>query len=380
MDSLIKGVFPLKGVIQDYAWGGYTYLSELFGIDNTEKNPFAEYWVGVHPRGVARINQGEEWSRLDNYCKLPFLLKILDVNQMLSIQSHPNKTQAEIGFHKENSEGIALDAKHRIFKDDNHKPELMVAMGKFWLLHGFKSEDDIRSTIAKVPEFSGLIDKLSDGVKEFYTYLLQLTDFELVEILSPLKKRLSESAPKDKNSPNYWANLAFEDYGFDKGVFSIYFFNLVHLNDGEAIYQEAGIPHAYLEGKNIEIMANSDNVFRAGLTPKHVDAEVLLAHLDFSPVTPKIITSTAVNQYEKVFRSPAEEFEVSILDIDKEDYSITTHAEECFIVLDGDIQLTSNNKNQKFAKGDCFFSTKDEELKFNSSNVSTIVRASLPKS
>ena len=379
MASKLTGVFPLKGVIQDYAWGGKTFLSDLFNVENKEGKPFAEYWVGVHPRGIAQIETGGTWENLDAYCQLPFLLKILDVNQMLSIQSHPNKGQAEIGFAKENEEGIPLDAKHRIFKDDNHKPELMVAMGDFWLLHGFKSTDDIKSTIASIPEFKGLIAELEKGVKEFYTYLLNLSEDQLTGMLTPLQGRLAKQNPQNKNNPDYWANLAFNDYGFDKGIFSIYFFNLVYLKEGEAIYQEAGIPHAYLEGKNIEIMANSDNVFRAGLTPKHVDAAVLLAHLDFNAVIPKVISPVSITTNEQVYKSPAEEFEVRLIEISESDYSIKTIADECFIVLSGKTTVVSDNRIQFYTQGDCIYTTVGQEMIFKSALSAKIVRATLPR-
>ena len=378
MDKNLKGVFPLKGVIQDYAWGGKTFLSELFNIANKEQKPFAEYWVGVHSRGIAQIKRNGEWTDLSNYSKLPFLLKILDVNQMLSIQSHPNKEQAEIGFANEEKEGIPIDAKHRIFKDDNHKPELMVAMSDFWLLHGFKSEGDIKKTILSIPEYRDLQAHLEKGVKSFYTYLLQLSDEELVRILTPLKKRLATESPSDRNNPNYWAHLAFTDYGFDKGIFSIYFFNLVYLKEGEAIYQEAGIPHAYLEGMNIEIMANSDNVFRAGLTPKHVDAEVLLAHLDFSAVTPEIIYPTAVGDHEKVYKSLAKEFEVSIISLHDKDYQFTSRANECFIMLKGEMSVVSSQSTQNYVSGECMFSTEGEQIIMKPESNCKIVRATIP--
>ena len=378
MDKNIKGVFPLKGVIQDYAWGGKTFLSELFNIENKEQKPFAEYWVGVHPRGVAKILVDDQWVPLDKYRKLPFLLKILDVNQMLSIQSHPNKKQAEIGFIKEEKEGILIDAKHRIFKDDNHKPELMVAMGDFWLLHGFKSVEDIKSTIVSVPEFRDLEVQLDKGMKEFYTYLLQLDPEELSQILTPLKDRLTIEPPTDKNIPDYWAHQAFSDYGFDKGIFSIYFFNLVYLQEGAAIYQEAGIPHAYLEGRNIEIMANSDNVFRAGLTPKHVDAEVLLAHLDFSAVTPQIIKPSDLNENEQVYISPAQEFEVRLINAKSTDYHLTTSSDECFIILDGRATIVTNQSIKEYSQGECLFSTIGEEIIIKTASRCTLVRATLP--
>jgi len=378
MDENIRGVFPLKGVIQDYAWGGKTFLSQLFNVENKEGKPFAEYWVGVHPRGIAKIKYDNQWKNLDGFCKLPFLLKILDVNQMLSIQSHPNKKQAEIGYAKEEKEGIPKDAKHRIFKDDNHKPELMVALGDFWLLHGFKQEDDLRETIVSVPEFSSLLPVFDHGIKDFYTYLLQMEKDQLEKMLTPLKARLSIENSADKNSPDYWANCAFEDYGFDKGIFSIYFYNLVYLKEGEAIYQEAGIPHAYLEGKNIEIMANSDIVFRAGLTPKHVDVDVLLAHLDFRAVTPQVIEADMLNANEKVYKSPAKEFEVRVLSIEDEDYAITTTANECFIVLSGETTVVSDDRIEEFVQGECIYSTKGEDIVFKSAKESTIVRATLP--
>ena len=120
-----EGVFPLKGAVQHYAWGGKEFIPKLLGIENPDNNPFAEYWIGTHHRGVAQILKNEEWINLDQISSLPFLMKVLDVQQMLSIQSHPSKEQAELGFKTENQNGIHLDAFNRVFKDDNHKPELM---------------------------------------------------------------------------------------------------------------------------------------------------------------------------------------------------------------------------------------------------------------
>jgi len=378
MGKSAKGVFPLQGTVQNYAWGGADFISELFQIDNAEQKPMAEYWVGVHPRGMSQIYDQGTWRELNSIAQLPFLLKILDVNQMLSIQSHPNKDQAIIGYQKEEAQGISKDAKHRIFKDDNHKPELMVALSDFWLLHGFKSEGAIKSTFVAIPEFKSFESKLDKGIESLYTHLMQLEADQVKDLLTPLHDRLSSQHITDRDHPDYWAQLAFNDYGFDRGIFSIYLFNLVRLQSGEAIYQEAGIPHAYLEGKNIEIMANSDNVFRAGLTPKHIDVDVLLTHLDFSPVTPQVIKARSVNPNEKVYKSPASEFELRIIDLPEGDYHFQSKYDECFIVLSGQTIVVSDQSVQHYDAGQCFFVASAQDLIFKADTRTEIVRATLP--
>lgn len=378
MAEALKGVFPLQGAVQNYAWGGKDFIAELFGIDQTDQKPIAEYWVGVHSRGMAKIYYKGSWQELQYVSKLPYLLKILDVNEMLSIQSHPNKQQAEIGFANEERKKIPLNAKHRVFKDDNHKPELMVALSDFWLLHGFKSEEDIQQTISSVPEFKSLEVELQNGIESLYTFLMKLGEVQLEEMLTPLKVRLSKENPSSKDQPDYWANLAFDKYGFDRGIFSIYLFNLVQLKEGEAIYQEAGIPHAYLEGKNIEIMANSDNVFRAGLTPKHIDVDLLLAHLDFAPVVPQLIQSTLVNAIEKVYKSPAKEFELRVINLSIQDYRLNTKFDECYIVLKGGLTVVSDDRIHNFRRGDCFFVKALEDIIMKPQPDTKLVRATLP--
>lgn len=378
MAEMTKGVFPLKGTVQNYAWGGKDFIADLFELDNTENNPMAEYWVGVHPRGMSQVNNRGAWQDLNTLCQLPFLLKILDVEDMLSIQSHPNKKQAEIGFANEERAQIPLTAKHRVFKDDNHKPELMVALSDFWLLHGFKSKDEIQSTFRSVPELKSLEKELNNGIESLYTSLVKLDEEQLRNVLDPLKVRLNTEKSIDKDHPDYWARLAFDKYGYDRGIFSIYLFNLVHLKKGEAIYQEAGVPHAYLEGKNIEIMANSDNVFRAGLTPKHIDVDLLLSHLDFSPIIPKVIQANHLNNQERVYKSPAKEFEIRVLKLSEDDHHIETRYNECFIVLNGHVTVVSSRKIQDFEKGDCFFISAEEEVFFKPQTETQLVRATLP--
>ena len=121
----------LKGVVKKYDWGGYSYIANLLQISNDAKEPMAEYWMGVHPQGTSLIEQSEgQWTPLNSIVELPFLFKVLDVKDMLSIQVHPSKKAAAIEFANENEKGISLSAPNRNYKDANHKPELMVALLK----------------------------------------------------------------------------------------------------------------------------------------------------------------------------------------------------------------------------------------------------------
>lgn len=371
-------IHPLKGAIQHYDWGGYDFIPDLLSIKNKDQIPHAEYWIGSHHRGPAQIKIGDRWTDIREMKKLPFLLKILDVGDMLSIQSHPNKTQAEIGFKNENEAKIPLDAKHRVFKDDNHKPELMVALSDFWLLHGFKSMKDIKALLREIPPFQKLDIEATD-LKSLYSHIMRMENHESDKILQDLQSYLAHQDCTNKDETHYWANRAFEKYGLDKGIFSIYFFNLVKLLEGEAIYQEAGIPHAYLEGQNVEIMANSDNVFRAGLTPKHIDIDLLIDHLVFETIIPKIIHPKKYSSIEIVFISPATEFEVRQISLDSDEMTLLApNNSECYFVLEGAVKTVGQSGVQEFEKGDSFFVNEAGKFELKGKTRCKIIRALTP--
>ncbi|HFC00886.1 MAG TPA: mannose-6-phosphate isomerase, class I, partial [Phaeodactylibacter sp.] len=221
----MKKIYPLKAAVQNYAWGGTSFIPNLLNIQNADNQPFAEIWLGAHQRGPAQLNMDGEVFFLDKWLAqnpdalgekviekfgktLPYLFKVLDVNKMLSIQSHPTKKAAEIGFLKENKTGIPITAPHRNYKDDNHKPEVMVAMTDFWLLHGFQSEEAIEQILANVPEFEKLLfffQKIKPKEREskifqFYKYLMTMPVEEVDEILKPLGERLNIAFTKNKIS------------------------------------------------------------------------------------------------------------------------------------------------------------------------------------
>lgn len=371
-------LYPLKGAVQHYAWGGKEFIPNLLHISNQEQSPFAEYWIGTHHRGPAQVKINTEWTDIREISKLPFLLKILDVDDMLSIQSHPNKRQAEIGFERENNMGIPIDAKHRVFKDDNHKPELMVALSDFWLLHGFKSIEDINLILDSIPPFHCLKTELTD-LKNFYGYLMRMTSEQCDTVLLSLQSFLKTIDCTNKDEAHYWAAKAFDKYGLDKGIFSIYFFNLVTISPGDAIYQEAGIPHAYLEGQNVEIMANSDNVFRAGLTPKHIDIELLIDHLNFDPIIPNVIQAQTSAAHEVVYKSPATEFEVRLITLsDEQHMTCTSQSSECYFLLDGAVKIDIGDSSQVFKKGESFYLGTQIQFNITGLEESRVIRALTP--
>jgi mannose-6-phosphate isomerase len=392
-------IFALEGVVQHYAWGGTSFIPNLIKAKNTNNQPFAELWMGTHHRGPSTITQGEnKWDLRDYFKahpkalgnqtiekfgeKLPFLFKILDVNAMLSIQSHPTKKQAEIGFSNENEIGIPLTAKHRNYKDDNHKPELMVALTDFWLLHGFQSIEKIDHIVKNVTGFESF-GKIweQQSIAALYQHIMELPQEDINQLLKPLHKELiSKEQELQKNQADFWALKAFQQYttpegNYDRGIFSIYLFNLVFIEKGGGIFQDAGVPHAYLEGVNVEIMANSDNVFRGGLTPKHVDVPELMGNLVLSPVVPNIISGESVSASEVYYPTPAPDFGLSQIQLKQgQIHDETAQSAQICIVMNGTVIAG----NQQFTKGQSFFIPAATNYQLSTEKETIIFKAFVP--
>ena len=398
-------VYALKGVVQHYAWGGNRFIPNLLKVENTTDVPYAEYWMGTHPKGPSKVKTAKGDLLLSDLInlepskklgffpaikfnnRLPFLFKVLDVKKMLSIQAHPIKAEAEKGYKRENEEGIALDAPNRTYRDDNHKPEVMVALTDFWLLHGFRPTDEIQEVL-EIPEFQSLVSYFQNtDIFQIYKAIMEMPQERVNDVLAPLWDRLKPLYDKgklEKKTPDYWAALAFCDYTqngqYDRGIFSIYLFNLVHLKKGEGIFQQAGVPHAYLEGGNMELMANSDNVFRGGLTQKHIDVPELLKHLVFDPVYPIRLSGTSVSPLEKIFKTPAPDFELSQLTISQRDtYRFTNpKSAEILILMEGTATVHAENKYLHLSSGACFFVEAGTSYTITTSENCQLFKAKVP--
>ena len=397
-------LYRLKGKIQHYAWGGFDALPQLLNQKNEDQKPFAEYWLGAHPLHSSVVetaggtlplvqlinsNKGAFLGErvLKHFQSFPFLLKVLDVRQMLSIQVHPDKASAEKAFTVENAQGIAPDAPNRNYKDDNHKPELMVALSDFWLLHGFKPEGVLKELLSSEPDFQFLLQTFEqEGYKGLYQRVMTMPQEEVNQVLQPVMERilpLYRNGELQKKHEDFWAARAVEtfckDGNYDRGIFSIYFFNLLHLKKGEGIYQPAGLPHAYLEGQNVEIMANSDNVLRAGLTDKHIDIAELMKHVQFTATEPAIIRA-GEEAAETVYKSAAAEFELSRYALTSgAAHQWTTTGPEIVLVLEGSLQLSAAGTSLPLQKGEAAFILPGSGVAAQSGGKAVFFRAVVPE-
>ncbi|PCH99485.1 MAG: mannose-6-phosphate isomerase, class I [Flavobacteriaceae bacterium] len=397
-------LFTLQGELQNYAWGGSTYISNLLGIESKGEK-YAEYWLGAHVNAPSVLSTPEGNQPLDAYLnlnlskslgtdvaekfgRLPFLFKVLDVNDMLSIQVHPTKLEAEKGFRNENEKGIALNAPNRNYKDDNHKPEIMVALSEFWLLHGFLAESQLTERLKNTPEFVDLLSVFEEeGFFGLYKCVMEQSVEESNQLLQPLVDRilpLYQEGKLHKTSPDYWAakavDMAVDTSVLDKGIYSIYFFNIVKANKGEAIFQDAGIPHAYLEGQNMELMANSDNVLRGGLTPKHVDVPELLKHMNFEETIPTIILGEMQEDcLERIYKCPVPDFELSQITLSMTDlYKSNAKSAQILIVIEGEVVIVEGDSTLILDKGGSVFLMAESEYQISSPSSAVIYKATAP--
>lgn len=336
-------IYKLTPALQPYAWGGYDYIATLLR-QSPDGTPKAELWYGDHPQAPALIHENGQTLPLNHWLKahpealsdhsrarygnrLPFLLKILDVRLPLSIQLHPDKAQAQAGYTFEEQQNIPADKRNYV--DDNHKPESMIALSDFWLLHGFAPLDVIKARLAARPSLAPLLKDLqTQGLAETYRRIMTANPAQLTAWLAPL---LAQHAPDNPENPDYWLHhtvgaMNIPRDTLDPGLLSFYLFNIVRLTEGEGIFQAARLPHAYLRGQNIEIMAASNNVLRAGLTPKHIDIPELLRIIDSTPVTPHILPPS------DTYPAPVDDYTLRTVRIDA-GRTWTYRAEEASILL-----------------------------------------------
>ncbi|MGW1396445.1 mannose-6-phosphate isomerase, class I [Streptomyces nigra] len=316
----------LDNTVRPYAWGSTTAIPRLLGVEPTGE-PQAEMWMGAHPGAPSRTARGtlaevieadpERELGAATVAKfgprLPFLLKLLAAGAPLSLQVHPDLTQARQGYEDEERRGIPVDAGHRNYKDANHKPELICALTEFDGLCGFR--DPVQA--------AGLLDALGVDSLKPYVDLLHARPEEaaLREVLTAIltadrdamAHTVAEAAAActrlgGEHTP--YAGIAHH-YPGDPGVIAAMLLNHVRLQPGEALFLGAGIPHAYLSGLGVEIMANSDNVLRCGLTPKHVDVPELLRIVRFEAGDPGVLRPEAAPDGEEVYETPIDEFRLS---------------------------------------------------------------------
>ncbi|WP_279193185.1 mannose-6-phosphate isomerase, class I [Corynebacterium stationis] len=338
----------LNSATRTYSWGSKTLIPHLQG-KAASNYPIAELWYGAHPAGPATIEDeplnaviaadpqaalGENVAaEFDG--KLPFLLKILSADEPLSLQAHPSKEQARQGFARENSQNVAMDAPQRSYKDDNHKPELIVALTDFYAMAGFRPlvhtrelfnaldcEELNRYTSMHIAEGRLTKEEEADNLRALFTTWITIpaaTRRELISALMESSKQLLTTL----NSTS-WMRPVLETiielnelYPGDVGVLGALLLNHVQLSPGEAIYLNAGQLHAYVRGLGVEIMANSDNVLRGGLTPKHVDVPELVKVLSFNTISDPRVEQISLSDSAQVlnYPVPVEEYTLTRCDL-----------------------------------------------------------------
>lgn len=366
--------------VQNYAWGSKTALTDLYGIANPNNLPMAELWMGAHPKSSSKIEDasGQVRSLRDvieankaallgdkvaqRFGELPFLFKVLCADQPLSIQVHPNKQASEIGFAKENAAGIPLDAAERNYKDPNHKPELVFALTPFLAMNAFREFSEIISLLQPVAGAHNAIAHFlenpnADALSQLFASLLNMQGEEKSHALAVLKAALDSQ----QGEPWETIRLISEFYPDDSGLFSPLLLNVVKLNPGEAMFLFAETPHAYLQGVALEVMANSDNVLRAGLTPKYIDIPELVANVKFAAKpAAELLTQPVKNGAELDFPIPVDDFAFSLHDLSSAETSVAQESAAILFCVEGEATLHKGEQRLVLKPGESAFVAANE--------------------
>jgi mannose-6-phosphate isomerase len=357
IDKLQARPYQLKNTIQHYEWGkrnDQALIANLLGLKPEHDKPYAELWIGTHPKGPSQLIDPDEgiielveWISENQEVRLgyletaqtppglPYLFKVLSAAESLSIQAHPNKQQAK-QLHED-------DPYH--YPDDNHKPEIAIAIDSLDALVGFISQTDYTALLDTLPPLNELLNNsrtATPNLKQDVMILLRLWDAKPEAIKICLALIHKQFSSKEHSSEQETLFLAQSDiHGQDDiGLLFLLLLNRVHLGPGEAIFLPPGVPHAYLHGNIIECMANSDNVVRLGLTKKFCDAKALSNILNFGD-TIDYSVNTQQSDGIKKYLTPTQEFSVQSLNLEDEESKIFTENTSLvlFLVLEGEVSV-----------------------------------------
>ena len=392
----------LKNIVKEYSWGSYTAIPKLLGKRPPYDKPQAEVWIGAHISASSMVKSGSKWEALkdliDKYpdeflgkeCakkyggQLPFLLKIIAAKEPLSIQAHPNRTMAKKGFKRENRLGIPLDSSGRNYRDNNHKPECLCAISGFEALCGFRRVSETVLLLKKAcPEtLKKQINELKNntnpsGLKSFFTSVMTMDNDRKKSVVSEAFRNAGIFA--DENPAFKWVSVIAGKYPSDIGAIAPLFLNYVYLEPGQAMFIQTGQLHTYLEGVALELMADSDNVIRGGLTPKHVDVQELLNIVKFKQLKTGIILPEK-NRNESIYKTPAGEFVLSAINVtNSETYtSPEKRSVEIILCIEGRAVI-AGSEDDKFnmAKGKSVIIPASVK-KYGISGKATLYKAAVP--
>jgi mannose-6-phosphate isomerase len=374
----------LTGVIQPYAWGSPTAIPELLGVEPTGE-PQAELWFGAHPLAPSLV-EGEPLDKVVAHdpvsvigqasveafgSRLPFLLKIIAAAQPLSLQAHPSREQAEAGYAREQAAGVPRDAPHRTYRDGWPKPELLCALVGTEALCGFREPGETFHLFQELAVGSALelVAPLADAgvpaaerLRVVFSRLLRLTPDERTVISEIVRAAGAVQGPDDLVSFACTASELNAYYPGDPGVLAALLMNRITLQPGDALFMPSGNLHAYLSGGGVEIMANSDNVMRGGLTPKYVNVDELLTILDFTPGLRGLITPIEESRGVWRYPTPAPEFALWRIEPHGEQVAVpAVGSGRVLLVTDGGLTATSPTAELDLARGQAALLSADEE-------------------
>ncbi|CAM8941318.1 unnamed protein product [Rhodiola kirilowii] len=409
----------LQCAVQNYDWGlpaSVSRVASLYSLNSgvsvvDPHKPYAEIWMGTHDSGPSYFKYGfgnnglengvcftslKSWILqnpdvlggrvLENWgCDLPFLFKVLSVGKALSIQAHPDKELARL-LHKKHPD---------VYKDANHKPEMALAITKFEALCGFISLEELKDVVSSVSEVGELIgrtnvqrvlnvnvkdegEKFKPLLQEVFTKLMSADKDRVAEVVSKVKSRLqSDNQVRLLTDKEMLVLRLEEQYPGDVGVISAFFLNYVRLKPGEALYIGANEPHAYLSGECVECMATSDNVVRAGLTPKPLDVQTLCSMLTYKQGYPEILKGVILNPYTKRYIPPFDEFEVDhcVLPHNASTTFSAMHGPSVFLAMAGEGIIQTDSSEERIIEGDVFFAPADCEILLTAKTELQIYRA-----
>jgi mannose-6-phosphate isomerase len=370
----------MRNRIRPYAWGSRTAIAELTGGPTPSAHPQAEMWMGAHPgdpsvllglpgeRSLAEAVAADPDAMLGPAVaaafggRFPFLLKVLAAAEPVSLQAHPSAAQARAGYDAEEAAGIPATDQNRNYRDPHGKPEMICALTEIRALCGFAEPERTVEVIAGlgVPQFDHYLALLSgqpdaEGTRALFSSLITVPG----SVLGPLSDAVVAAcvAKLREGTGPYLAEYRTvlelgERYPGDAGVLASLLLNRVTLHPGQALYLPSGNLHAYLSGVGVEIMANSDNVLRGGLTPKHVDVPELMRVLDFTPGPIPVLVGEATPTGELVYPAPAVEFRLSRIEVGHAVREITHDGPQVILVTAGEVRLTSTGRESlRAAKG-----------------------------